>query len=295
MATITVVGDALLDVHAVPSSTPAVGTDVPATIRIAPGGQGANLAVRLARRQHAVRLVCAIGSDAIGSLLGAWLAAEGVDVHGIPTDASGAVVVIGAPGGERTMLSRRVPILGAALDDALAGSMWLVVSGYALLEPAGDQLGSNVAPDVRRAVVGCAVPPDRVAGWTAAVAALRPDLLVVNRDEGRQLSPNDGSAVAVQSAIGGIAVVTGPNGADAATGDERVMVEVPRLTAVDTTGAGDAFAAVLLSELVDDAWPPGAERLETAMAVAAGVAAAVTQVPGAQARVRDEATSRASG
>jgi ribokinase len=292
MATITVVGDALLDVHALPSTPPRVGADVPAEIRIGPGGQGANLAVRLARRGQAVRLVCAVGTDPIGDLLGAWLAAEGIEVRTRRAEASGAVVIIGAADGERTMFSRRISVPATAVGDAVAGSTWLVVSGYVLLEPGNGALASGLPPEVRRAVVGCAVPPERTSAWTAAVAGLRPDLVVVNADEASQLSREDPSALGVRAVVGGIAVVTDANGAEAATGDGLVTVGAERLEAVDTTGAGDAFAAVLISELTGGAWPPAAERLESAMTAAARVAAAVTRVPGAQARVEDELGSR---
>lgn len=291
MAIVTVLGDALLDVHAVPRSWPHAGADVPAEIRIGPGGQGANLAVRLARRGHGVRLVTAIGTDAIGALLREWLGAEGVDVRATPVDGSGAVVVLGEAGGERTMLSQRVPIGGASLEGALNDATWLVISGYAVLEAEAAKLGLRIASDVRRAVVGCTLPPARVTAWSRAVAGLRPDLVVLNADEARQLSPDGGTAADVRAELGGIVIVTGTGRVDAASGDDRLLVEHPARAATDTTGAGDAFAAALVSELAVEAWPPSAARLDAAMRVAGRVAAAVTQRPGAQAPVPGEATS----
>ena len=111
---ITVVGDALLDVHVVPARPPRPGGDVPAEIRLEPGGQGANVAVRLGRRRLPVRLVCALGADAAGGLLRERLAADGVEVVGISAPASGAVVVLLDAMRERTMLSQRVPFASAA-------------------------------------------------------------------------------------------------------------------------------------------------------------------------------------
>src|SRR5688572_26745003 len=107
---ITVVGDALLDVHVVPVEVPRPGSDVPAEIRLEPGGQGANVAVRLTRQGRPVRLVCAVGTDATGNLLRAWLATEGVEVVDLGAPKSGAVVVVLDERHERTMLSQRVAL-----------------------------------------------------------------------------------------------------------------------------------------------------------------------------------------
>src|SRR6187200_420412 len=131
---ITVVGDALLDVHVVPAQPPRPSGDARAEVRLEPGGQGANVAVRLARRRLPVRLVCALGTDAAGSLIRERLGSEGVEVRGVAVPATGAVVVLLDAMGERTMLSQRMPF-AMLLGELLAEAGWLVVSGYLLLEP----------------------------------------------------------------------------------------------------------------------------------------------------------------
>ena len=78
--TVAVLGDALLDVSLDPVEPMRRGGDVPATVRLAPGGQGANLAVRLARRGVRARLACGLGDDPVGRLLREGLEAEGVEV-----------------------------------------------------------------------------------------------------------------------------------------------------------------------------------------------------------------------
>jgi sugar/nucleoside kinase (ribokinase family) len=55
--------------------------------------------------------------------------------------------------------------------------------------------------------------------------------------------------------------------------------------AVDTTGAGDAFAAAVVAHLRERPWPPSPETLTAAMGEAVALAAQVTRVTGAQARV----------
>ena len=134
-SSVVVIGDALLDVLAVPSEPMRRGADVPAAVHAAPGGQGANLAVRLARRGIAVELLCALADDAAGRLLLATLAADGVRVQPLPAEATGAVVALVDSAGERTMLSQRVPSASALAVAPPGRADWLVVSGYLLLEP----------------------------------------------------------------------------------------------------------------------------------------------------------------
>ena len=64
-----VIGDLSLDIVVAQSGPAREGSDVPATIRIGPGGQGANVAVRLARQGASARLVAPCADDPAGRLL----------------------------------------------------------------------------------------------------------------------------------------------------------------------------------------------------------------------------------
>ncbi|HUF06708.1 MAG TPA: carbohydrate kinase family protein [Candidatus Binatia bacterium] len=291
---VAVIGDALLDVHVTPAAPIAPGADVPAAVRLHPGGQGANLATRLARRGVAVRLTCALGDDAAGAILRAALAADRVDVHPIASPATGAVVVLVAADGGRTMLSQRVPFVDRLdIGAAAAGVEWLVLSGYLLLEPNAPDMAEHVEDSVRLVVVGCAIAPDGVARWIGALRALRPSLVVLNREEATLVSAAVGDAgqvaVALAHALGASVVVTEPDGASAAVGDRVTRVSAPGgARATDTTGAGDAFAATLLVGLLADPWPPTVEAIERAMDAASRAASEVARSDGAQARVAGE-------
>lgn len=294
MATaITVIGDALLDVHVVPAQVPRPGGDVPAEIRLEPGGQGANVSVRLARRGMAVRLVCALGSDAGGRLLSERIAADGVHVVDLTASATGAVVVLLDAARERTMFSQRVPLAMGLGPEILAEADWLVVSGYLLLERAAGISASGGSP--RRVLLGCSLDSTEVAGWLDAALSLRPHLVVLNAAEARGLCGADATppslARQVADRLLAIAVVTHAGGA-AAWSPGGVSAQVTAATsggpAVDATGAGDAFGAGLIADLADADWPPDAGRLEHAMASGADLAAAVARVPGAQGRVPAE-------
>ena len=283
-AEVVVIGDALLDVSARPSAPIPPGADAPAEVRIGFGGQGANLAVRLARSGVGVELVCALGDDPAGSLLADALRAEGVQVEPVRVAATGAVVIFIDEVGERTMLSQRAPfvqLLGGRRLSA-SGAGWLVLSGYLFLEPAAAALAGMIAAlPVRRAVVGCSVPSPSIAAWRRAAAAAQPDLLILNRAEAAALAPAD-------QLSGGI-VVTAADRVTASIGAASASIRVPPSPpAADSTGAGDAFAAALVAALLHGAWPPSAATLESALAGAAHLGSQVAGARGAQARVAAE-------
>ncbi len=291
---VEVIGDALLDIHVTASSAIRPGADIPARVRLEPGGQGANLAVRLARRGVDVRLTCALGEDTAGTMLRNALAADGVDLRPIPVDATGSVLVLVAVDGERTMLSQRAPL--AQRLDANAAGAWLVLSGYLLLEPDASRLADWATPTERRAIVGCAIEQAQAEAWISVCRALRPSLLVLNHDEASTLAgkQTDAGSLAgrLARALDAVVVVTDSRGGTAAAGDRVMRVDAPEgEPATDTTGAGDAFAGALIAELLEP-WPPAAEPLERAMAAAARLASAVARTPGAQGRVAGEPPAR---
>ena len=293
MSRVTVVGDATLDVRVVPAEPPRTGGDVPATITLGPGGQGANIAARLARRGVPSRLVCRLGDDPAGDLVRAALAADGVELVELGAASTGTVVVLLDASGDRTMLSQRVPLLegrGIA-PEILAEPEWLIVSGYVLQERSAGISASGDRP--RRVVAGCSLAPALAGDWSRAVRSLRPHLVVLNVEEATVLAgvaraPSELSET-VADALGTLVVVTEPNGAIAFLAGEVVRADdAADATPLDTTGAGDAFTAGLVAGLLEAPWPPTAEVLRGTMRAAAALAAAVTRVPGAQARVPGE-------
>lgn len=278
-AAVVVIGDALLDVHADPAEPIRLGADVPARIALEPGGQGANLAVRLARRGVAVQLITALGEDHAGQVLRDALAADGVDVRSVADTSTGMVVVLRGPAGERTMLSQR-PTYAAAASAALPlDAAWLVISGYCLLEPEADALARAVAASpARRALIGCSVPGRLLDRWRELATSMRPDLLVLNEDEAEALGPLTGN---------GAVAVTDAAGARLRIGEAIYRAEVPAgPPAIDTTGAGDAFAAALIAAILGGQWPP--DDPGDVLAVAVHAAASVARVQGAQAGVPAE-------
>jgi ribokinase len=303
---VTVVGDATWDVAVLAGAAPTPGADRQASISAGPGGQGANLAVRLARRGATVRLVTGIGDDAVGTLIEAALVAEGIGLVNLGAPRSGAVVALVDPSGERAMLSDRARLNlardgMAKADRALANADWIHLSGYPLADPASAAELATLAA-ARSAAQHCSVgggsfAPGSMIGPT--VRAARPDLLLFDRAEAAtvldpaaapaEIPSADVLATALAAWCGAAAVVTdGPAGAAVATVNGSARVSSPAAPVVDATGAGDAHAAAVLIGLAGGPWPPSVEELRRATAAAAQAGAEVAGVVGAQARIPSE-------
>ena len=298
--TVVVVGDATLDVSVAPQMPGVRGGDMPASVSLGPGGQGANVAVRLARRGVTVRLVTTVGADPAGTLLPGLLREEGIDVRALPALRSSLVVVLLDEAGERTMLSDRAAIDPAAAVTAMQPADWVHVSGYALADDrSGDELATGLAglgSPVRVSVAGGSFPDDPalIARIRARLSRAGLHLLVLNISEAASLLGEATSASAAARALGSLATITvvtdGSRGSALAHGGLE-LVELPSNvgeTSIDSTGAGDAFVATLIAELLPLTWPPSEEQLRAGLQSASRSGADVAAVRGAQARVPSE-------
>ena len=300
---VVVVGDSTLDVTVRPVEPPRAGGDVPARITISPGGQGANVAVRLARAGVSVRLVTALAEDAAGRLLLAALEADGVALARLPAPNSGTVVALLDVAGERAMLSDRVTLDPAPVAAACAGAGWVHCSAYPLADDdTGDALaaalGSLPAP-TRISAGGGSLPPDaaRAARVRDRLATARVSLLVLGRDEAASLldAPLPSLAAAADALAGAfpatIAVVTGSAAGSAAAGPGfalSVPAQDPSSPMVDATGAGDAYAAALIAALLPARWPADVATLRAAMEAGSRAGGLASRVLGAQGLIAGE-------
>jgi sugar/nucleoside kinase (ribokinase family) len=286
---VVVVGDLATDVVAVLSGEPAPGSDRPATIRSRGGGAGANVAAHLAVLGLPVVLAGCVGDDAAGTALVAELRAAGVRtaVRTVPGAASGTIVSLVEPDGQRSMLADRGANLDLRADDVPPPGPGghLHLSGYTLLHERPRAAGLAALAAARAA--GCTVSVDPastgpltasgVERWRADTAGI--DLLVPNADEARLLSGCADVTEAARALAGrhrAVAVTLGADGAVWAAGSSLVHRPAHPADVVDTTGAGDAFTAGLLS-----VWLTGGEP---AAALDAGLARAAVVVgrPGAR-------------
>jgi ribokinase len=300
---VTVVGDSTLDVTVRPAQVPRPGGDVPARIALSPGGQGANVAVRLAREGVSVLLATAIADDAAGLILAAALAADGVALERMPAERSGTVVALLDDHGERVMLSDRISLVSAVVAAACVGASWVHCSGYALADDATGDLVAGVIgslPDATTVSVGGgSLPPDagRAARVRDRLATTRARLLIFSRDEAAALldaslaslaAAADAMSIAFRGAIG---IVTGGPAGSAAAGPGfalSVAANDPGTPMVDATGAGDAYAAAVITALLAADWPPSVSTMRAAMESGSLLGGLVSRAIGAQARVLGE-------
>jgi ribokinase len=260
-------GDLLLDVIVTLDRPLVAGDDVTASTHLFAGGQAANVAAWTVALGGRARFVGSRGDDGPGRLVDADLAARGVELAGPVGGRSGVVVAVVGEDRDRSMASDR----GAAADlaaDALeaawfAGCDWLHVSGYMLSGDAGAGAAAEAARMARSA--GARVSLDAasatlidtvgVATFARHVARVAPDIVFSTAREHEVL---DGMVTAAT-----MVVKRGANGCRILReGRETHLPAVP-VTALDTTGAGDAFAAGYLVGGPDLALKAGARCAST--------------------------------
>lgn len=248
---VAVVGSVNLDLVARVERFPQPGeTLTGASISRHPGGKGANQALAARRLGARVWLVACVGDDAVAAEALANLRAEGVDLsccRTLPGEATGQALILVAADGENQIVV--APGANAAftprqlelpqVDCVIAQ---LEVPGATLLEAARRHPGLfclNAAP----------VRP------VAAELLELTDLLVVNEVEARALERQ------LASFTGHLAVTLGSRGAVLKHGGREIArARPPRVDAVDTTGAGDAFTAALAVGLAAGMEPATALR-----------------------------------
>jgi ribokinase len=258
MARVAVVGSLNMDLVIKASHLPAVGeTVLGSAFATFPGGKGANQAVAAARLGAAVAIVGRVGDDAFGRQLRDGLAREGIDVSAVRTDTSeptGVALITVDGTGRNTIVVASGANMAVTPEDVDAARDVIARSTVLLL-----QLEVPV-PAVRRAAqIAHAAGGQVILDPAPAPSAPLPDdlyrLLAV-------INPNEVEA----RALTGIAIATeadarqaaeallvrgcqaavlklGERGAYVAAGPHREAVPAVRVEPVDTTAAGDAFAA----------------------------------------------------
>lgn len=246
MTLLCTLGDALLDVVVVTGPELAPGTDTPAATAVAPGGQAANVAAWTVALGGKARLVAKRARDLAGRLVAENLRRRGVQLAGpLTRGATGVVVSLSDGGAERTMITDRgvCPLLSAAelRDEWFAGCDRLHLPLYSLVDAPIRGAALDAARRVPRVSVDLSsvsvlreIGPAEVGRM---LGLLRPDVVLGNEPETR-LAAAPAATVVVKLGPGGVRL----NG--------RLWPAHPARP-VDSTGAGDAFAAGFLLGGVD--------------------------------------------
>ena len=247
-----------------------------------PGGVEANVVTALARLGHDVGVIARLGDDDVAETVLTDLDDRGVDrsrVRVVEDETSSYCLVLRNRAGERMIIGGGDGTANLALDDA----------DLAYLADATAAFG--YAPPRVHERLAAARDDGRLSGLVFDLAGRLADLETRGLDAGTidaTATACDlflGNRPAVQSYVGGSdvdelvdglrsrgvgrgAVTDGPSGATLFDEDRTVSVPAFDVDVVDTTGAGDAFAAGLV-----DAWILRDEPMERAGRFAGAVAA----------------------
>jgi sugar/nucleoside kinase (ribokinase family) len=234
---------------------------MPAGIEVS-GGSAANTAAGIASLGGGVAFIGKVRDDELGEIFAHDLRSTGV-VYTTPTGTSGPptarCLVLITPDAERTMstyLGTASEMSAADVDPALVASAGITyVEGYLVGLPSAEgalEAAVTAAHAAGRKVALTLSDPAWVALQHDAFKALLPDvdILLGNETEGLELtgeSSLEAAAAILAQSVDVVALTRGPAGAIATDGRETVSVGAePVAKVVDTTGAGDLFAAGFL-------------------------------------------------
>jgi ribokinase len=238
-----------------------------------------------------------VGDDEFAPAAQAGLRGAGVDLAALTVVAgerTGIAIVTVSDDGENSIVV--VPGANATVDAGRVGAHADLVAGAAVVVLQGEIPRSGIEAAARTARGRLVVNLAPVVDVDESVL-LRADPLVVNEHEaelaarmlGVAPSPSvdpvetaaDGEEAVVRGLLArgvrSVVLTVGPRGALVGQGDDVVHVPSPRVHAVDTTGAGDAFVGALARGLA------AGDGLVDAARTAARVGAFAVRSPGAQA------------
>jgi ribokinase len=243
--------------------------------RFSPGGKGANVAVAAARLGSRVRFFGARGDDQFGEVIGRALADEGVDVaslavlHGVH---SGVALIAVDAQGENQILTLPGANGRVGAPEACGAAVWFCPGEV----PRAAHEGTIAAARADGATA--VVNPSPVNGIDADIVGLF-DIAIVNETELHLFAGHLPARVVLTRGAGGAVLL--PRGTELAAMPAH---------AVDTTGAGDAFAGAVCAGIASGA------PLEQAVQLALVTAAISVEREGCQPSYprRDEVSARAS-
>ncbi|MEU6536911.1 ribokinase [Streptomyces sp. NPDC047000] len=273
MTSVAVLGSTNMDLVAYVAKAPARGETVTGReFRTVPGGKGANQAVAAARAGGSVSMIGAVGGDAFGDRLRAALEESGVDTGALRTvdGASGtAHIVVDDEGGNAIVV---IPGANATVTALTPHDEAVIARADALLLQLETPLEGVLAAAeaARRHGVRTVLTPAPARPLPPGLLAVT-DLLVPNEHEAAALTGRTDpyeAADALLEQVPEVVVTLGSAGSLHASREAgKLLVPALRVTAVDSTGAGDTFVGALSVALGEGR--PMPEALAWASAAAA--------------------------
>jgi ribokinase len=259
MPKIAVIGSIITDLAVQTNRVPIVGENLQVkSLKIGPGGKGANAAVAVVRAGAEAALIGCIGDDEFGRMEMAYLDQEGVDLSGVtilPGVTTGAAIIMIDAEGENTIMvangandhltKKAVAKKLQSQQDTLDG----ILINFEIPEVAV-AAGVRVGKDLGIPVLIDAGPPRTYSPETwANCTVLTPNALEAATLVGYPLEDEVKAEQAAREllAAGPQAVVLklGARGAMIITAEQTSIIPSFPVDVVDTTGAGDAFSGTL--------------------------------------------------
>lgn len=278
------IGDLVEDVVVWLTTELNIGSDTESVIRRTRGGSAANVSMFAALTGIPSRFIGQVGNDRLGSQLCEVLRDSGVDVQVVADGRTGSIVVLVQPNGQRSFLTDRgVASHLAHFDATLMNDVSMLhVPTYSLAdEPlastcvqyinAARATGAIISVDASSSSVLTQYGIDR---YRALIQSLQPDIFMCNEDEAKVLG------VGAQQPMAGAALTVIKQGplpviAVQHDGTTTEVAVTPVANIVDTTGAGDAFAAGFLPHYAQT------KNINDAITQGNSLASRVLQSPGA--------------
>jgi sugar/nucleoside kinase (ribokinase family) len=260
------VGNAVADVLARPVDQLAPsGTSQPLEdVVLGPGGNSINTAIALARLGVSVRVAAAVGNDRFGQFIHESVCAEKIDDAGLvvlPGAKTSTSIVLVETSGERRFLHLR----GVSAFFSERHLDWGQVTGSRIFHyasafalPSFDE--ASLEPALKRAHdLGCLTSVnicwDVRGRWLKVVqpALAHTDFIFPNQEEGRRLT-GESEPAAIAARLRGLGAKTvvvklGAAGCYVESPQESFTSAGFAVRPVDTTGAGDCFAAGFLAAI----------------------------------------------
>ena len=258
---ICIIGDINVDVITLLSGPLQKNTDTTSVNAITLGGSTCNVAVWLTHLGVNVDLVGAIGDDVLGTWVITQLQAFGVsdlNIRSLSDNRTGTCVILVDETGARSMMpdfgANLVQAVDQGIENLILESDIVVMSAYTFLRPESRKFALDVLECVEksnaRMVIDAASssPIEKAGADKVRKYLARADLVLANEDEFAALSK--GAPTDWTNEFKNLIVKRGERGALwLFKGEQVASVEAEQVKVLDTTGAGDAFGAGLLSQL----------------------------------------------